>query len=54
MGHHYYQIMLDLCEMNSVFEGTFRVLLFGKYFFGFSLSGKLFFLCRPDSADPCL
>ena len=44
MGLHYYHIMLDFCEMNSVFEGIFWVLLFGKYFFvGFSVSGKVFF-----------
>ena len=29
--------------MNSVLEGIFRVLLFGKYFFGFFISGKVFF-----------
>ena len=23
IGFHYYQIMLDFCEMNSVFEGIF-------------------------------
>ena len=23
MGLHFYHIMLDFCEMNSVFEGTF-------------------------------
>ena len=44
MGLHYYHIMLDFCEMNSVFEGiSFRVLLFGKYCFGFCVSGKAFF-----------
>ena len=48
--------MLDFCEMNSVFEGFFRVLLFGKYFLGFLLVAK-YFLGRseiPISADPCL
>ena len=35
MGLHYCHIMLDFCEMNSVFEGIFRVLLFGKFFLGF-------------------
>ena len=56
MGLHYYHIMLDFCEMNSVFTVFFRVLLFGKYFFGFSVSGKVF-LGRSEihnSADPCL
>ena len=47
MGLHYYHIMLDFCEMNSVFEGIFWVLLFGKYVFGgregASVSGKVFF-----------
>ena len=33
MGLHYCHIMLDFCDMNSVFEGIFRVLLFGKCFF---------------------
>ena len=36
-GFHYCHIMLDFCEMNSVFEGKFRVLLVGKYFEGFLL-----------------
>ena len=39
-----YHIMLDLnCEMNSVWEVVlFRILLFGKYFFGgVSVSGSL-------------
>ena len=35
--------MLDFCKMNTVFEGIFRVLLCGKYCFGFSVSGKIFF-----------
>ena len=43
MGLHYYRIMLDFCEMNSVLRVFFRVLLFGKYFLGFSVSGKVFF-----------
>ena len=43
MGLHYCHIMLDFCEMNSVLRVFFRVLLFGKYFFGFSVSGKIFF-----------
>ena len=43
MGLHYYHIMLDFCEMNSVFEGIFWVLLFGKYFLrGFLLVAKYF------------
>ena len=46
MGLHYYHIMLDFCELNSVFKGIFRVLLFGKYFLGRSEI--------PNSADPCL
>ena len=57
MGLHYYHIMLYFCEMNGVFEGIFLVLLFGKYFFGSSVSGKVFFLGHseiPNSADPCL
>ena len=56
MGLHYYHIMLDFCELNSVFKGIFSVLLFGKYFLEFSVSGKVF-LGRseiPNSADPCL
>ena len=43
MGLHYYLIMLDFCEMNSVFEGIFRVLLFGKYFLGFLSVAKYLF-----------
>ena len=43
MGLYYYHIMLDFCEMNSVFEGIFKVLLFGKYFLGFLLVAKYFF-----------
>ena len=34
MGLHYYHIRLDFWEINSVFEGIFWVLLFGKYFLG--------------------
>ena len=43
MGLYYCHIMLDFCEMNSVFEGIFRGLLFGKHYFGFSASGKVIF-----------
>ena len=43
MGLHYYHIMLDFCELNSVFKGIFSVLLFGKYFFEFCVSGKVYF-----------
>ena len=43
IGLHYYHIMLDFGELNSVFKGNFRVLLFGKYFLEFSVSGKVFF-----------
>ena len=43
MDLHYHHIMLTFCEMNSVFECIFRVLLYGKYFFGFSVRGKVFF-----------
>ena len=43
MGLHYYHIMLDFCKMNSVFRVFLRGLCFGKYFFGFSVSGKVFF-----------
>ena len=43
MGLHYYHMMLEFREMNSVLGVFFRVLLFGKYFFGFSVSGKVFF-----------
>ena len=44
MGLYYYHIMLDFPEMNGVFEGVFRALLFGKYFFlGFLLVAKYFF-----------
>ena len=42
MGLHYYH-MLDFCEMNSVFESLFRVLLFAKYFLGFLSVAKYFF-----------
>ena len=43
MGLHYYHVMLEFCEMDNVFEGIFRVLLYGKYFFGFLLVAKYFF-----------
>ena len=43
MGLHYYHIMLDFCEMYSVIQGILGVLLFEKYFFGFSVSGKVVF-----------
>ena len=37
-------------------ESIFRVLLFRKYFLGFSVSGKVFWGSSeiPNSADPCL
>ena len=58
MGLYYYHIMIDFCELNSVFEGIFLgFLLVAKYFFGFSVSGKVIFLGRseiPNSADPFL
>ena len=58
MDLHYCHITLDFCEMNSVFQGIFRVLLYGKYFFGgFSVGGKVLGLGRseiPNSGDPCL
>ena len=41
MGLHYYHIMLDFCEMNSVLRVFFRVLLF--IFLAVSVSGKVFF-----------
>ena len=59
MGLHYYHIMLDFCEMNSVLEGIFRVLLSESTFFlgggGFLLVAK-YFLGRSEinSTDPCL
>ena len=43
MGLYYYHIMLDFCELNSVFKDIFRVLLFGNYFLEFCVSGKVFF-----------
>ena len=47
MGLQYCHIMLDFCEMNSVFEGIFWVLFFGKFFFGgFSVGGKVLVLGR--------
>ena len=55
MGLHYYHIMLDFCEMNSVLRVFFRVLLF--IFFGQFLSVAKYFLDRSEilsSADPCL
>ena len=58
MSLHYCHIMLDFCKMNSVFEGIFRVLLFGKYFFfGFSVGGKVLVLVvqkYPTPLIPCL
>ena len=40
---HYYHIVLNFCQMNSVYGGYFfRVLLFGKYFGGCFVSGKVF------------
>ena len=34
MSLHYYHIMCDFCEMNSVFEGIFLGFAFRKVFFG--------------------
>ena len=42
MGLHYYHMMLEFREMNSFLRVFFRVLLFGKYFFGFSVNCKVF------------
>ena len=58
MGLHYYHIMLEFCEINSVFESIFSDFAFleSNLFFGFSVSGKVF-LGRseiPNSNDPCL
>ena len=57
MGPYDYRIMHDFCEINSVFKGIFKGFAFWKVFFGFYVSGKIFFLGRseiPNSADPCL
>ena len=56
MGLHYYHVMLEFCEMDNVFEGIFRVFLYGKYFFGFFLWQSIFLGSSeiPNSADPCL
>ena len=60
MGVHYYHIMLDFFEMNSVFEGIFGFCFSESCFFflgggGFLLVAK-YFLGRseiPNSAYPC-
>ena len=41
MGLHYYHIMLDFCEMNSVLR-VFSGFCFSESFFGFSVGGKVF------------
>ena len=44
MGLHYYHIMLDFCEVNSVLRVFFRILLSESIFLReFSVSGKAFF-----------
>ena len=57
MGLHDHHIMLDFCEMNSVFEGIFLGFCFSEsIFLGFLLVAK-YFLGRsevPNFADPCL
>ena len=41
---HCYHIVLNFCQMNSIFGGYFfRVLLFGKYFLGVLSVAKHFF-----------
>ena len=58
MGLHYYHIMFDLCEMNSVFEDQYFLgFCFSEsIFFGFLLVAKYFLGHSeiPNSADPCL
>ena len=45
MGLHYYHIMLDFCEMNSVFESIFLGFCFSKsvFFLGFLLVAENIF-----------
>ena len=43
MGLIYYHMMLEFREMNNVFECIFLGFAFWKVFFGFSVSGKVFF-----------
>ena len=40
---HYYHIVLNFTKLIVISEGIFRALLLGKYFWGFSVSGKGFF-----------
>ena len=54
---HYYRIVLNFCNEQGFWRVLFRVLLFGKYFMGCSVSGKVFFGGTskiPNFADPCL
>ena len=55
-NNHGSHMMLEFREMNSVFEGIFWVLLFRKYFLGFSVSGKVFLGPSeiPNTTDSCL
>ena len=53
---HYYHIVLNFCQLNSVLEGFFRVLLFGKYFLGVMSVAKYFLAGTKisNSANPYL
>ena len=52
MGPYYYRIMHDFCEMNSVFEGIFRVLLLESIFLGFLLVAKYFWVVQKYPTPP--
>ena len=55
MDLHYFHIMLDFCEMNSVFEGiSFKGFTLRKVFFGFSVGGKVFFGVVEKYATPLI
>ena len=55
MSLHYYHIMLDFCEMNSVFERIFSSFAFRKVFvLGFLLVAKYLFSVRQKYPAPLI
>ena len=59
---HYYHIMLNFCQVNSVFRGYFLGLCFLKSLFFFLGGGGILLVAKyfsgsseiPNSADSCL
>ena len=53
---HYYHIMLNFCQVIIALDGIFGGFAFRKYFFGHSVSAKVFLGISEirNSADSCL